>query len=138
MDAADVATIRRIVGATGNFNTEEVAIAQELAEERLARGPASGYEFVFAERGGRVVGYACYGPIPGTARRYDLYWVAVDVNAQRGSIGRALVERVEQAVRGRGGERIYIDTSTSPELVYRQLTPHVRELMDRLRGEQAS
>ena len=30
-----------------------------------------------------------------------------------------------------------IDTSTSPELVYRQLTPHVRELMDRLRGEQA-
>ncbi len=31
-----------------------------------------------------------------------------------------------------------IDTTTSPELVYRQLTPHVRELMDRLRGEQAS
>ncbi|MGE0485259.1 MAG: GNAT family N-acetyltransferase [Gammaproteobacteria bacterium] len=110
----DVATIRRIVSATGNFNTEEVAIAQELAEERLARGVASGYEFVFAERGGRVVGYACYGPIPGTSRRFDLYWVAVDVDAQRGSVGRALVERVEQAVRGLGGERIYIDTSTSP------------------------
>lgn len=31
-----------------------------------------------------------------------------------------------------------IDTSNSPELVYRQITPCVRELMDRLRGEQAS
>lgn len=31
-----------------------------------------------------------------------------------------------------------IDTAASPELVYRQLTPQVRELMERLRGEQAS
>ena len=30
-----------------------------------------------------------------------------------------------------------IDTNNSPELVYRQLTPQIRELMDRLRGEQA-
>lgn len=30
-----------------------------------------------------------------------------------------------------------IDTDNSPELVYRQLTPQIRELMDRLRGEQA-
>ena len=31
-----------------------------------------------------------------------------------------------------------IDVSSSPELVYRELTPKIRELMDRLRGEQAS
>ena len=31
-----------------------------------------------------------------------------------------------------------LDTSQSPELVYRQLTPQIRELMERLRGEQAS
>ncbi|MGC6487906.1 MAG: PhoU domain-containing protein [Planctomycetota bacterium] len=31
-----------------------------------------------------------------------------------------------------------IDIDNSPELVYRQLTPQIRELMDRLRGEQAS
>ena len=31
-----------------------------------------------------------------------------------------------------------IDTTVSPELVYRQITPKLRELMDRLRGEQAS
>jgi len=31
-----------------------------------------------------------------------------------------------------------IDTTTGPELVYRQLTPFIRELMERLRGEQAS
>ena len=31
-----------------------------------------------------------------------------------------------------------IDTTGGPEAVYRQLTPRVRELMERLRGEQAS
>ena len=30
-----------------------------------------------------------------------------------------------------------VDTSNSPELVYREITPRIRELMDRLRGEQA-
>ncbi|MCK5941693.1 MAG: hypothetical protein KAI24_06980 [Planctomycetes bacterium] len=31
-----------------------------------------------------------------------------------------------------------VDTSVSPELIYRQITPQVRELMEQLRGEQAS
>lgn len=31
-----------------------------------------------------------------------------------------------------------VDTSVEPEAVYRQLTPRIRELMERLRGEQAS
>ncbi len=110
---ADVARICELVTATANFSDEEIAIAAELAEERLARGLASGYEFLFAERDGQVQGYACYGPIPGTVARYDLYWVAVDPAAQRYRIGATLVERVETAVRERGGERIYIDTSTS-------------------------
>lgn len=111
--AEDVARIRAIVTAAANFSGEEIDIAAELAEERLARGPASGYEFIFAERDGVVQGYACYGLIPGTVARYDLYWVAVDPQAQRYRIGAELVRRVETAVRERGGERIYIDTSTS-------------------------
>lgn len=110
---ADVARIREIVTAAANFSNEEIAIAAELAEERLARGLASGYEFIFAENDGAIGGYACYGPIPGTVARYDLYWVAVDPAAQRHRIGAELVGKVEAAVRERGGERIYIDTSTS-------------------------
>lgn len=45
----DRRAVRDIVRSTGFFSTEEEAIAVELVEERLARGEASGYEFVFAE-----------------------------------------------------------------------------------------
>ena len=46
----DIAAIRRIVASTGFFRPDEIAVAVELVEERLARGlEASGYHFVFAE-----------------------------------------------------------------------------------------
>ena len=111
--AADVERIRELVIAAANFSDAEIDIAAELATERLARGVESGYEFIFAEYAGKVVGYACYGPIPGTHARYDLYWVAVSPETQRLGLGAQLVARVEAAVRVAGGERIYIDTSTS-------------------------
>ena len=110
---ADVSRIREIVIAAGNFSPEEIDIAAELAAERLARGAASGYLFIFAEDAGALAGYACYGPIPGAYARYDLYWVAVAPGTQRHGLGRELVRQVEAAVRAAGGERIYIDTSTS-------------------------
>ena len=112
--AADVERIRAIVIAAANFSAEEIDIAAELVTERLARGATSGYFFILAERAGTLTGYACYGPIAGTYARFDVYWVAVAPAAQRGGLGRELLVRTEAAIRAAGGERIYIDTSTSP------------------------
>src|SRR5690606_20183233 len=70
--AADIEAVRRLVEATGFFSEEEEAIALELVEERLLKGEASGYDFLFAHRGGAVVGSACYGRIPPTRASYDL------------------------------------------------------------------
>ena len=77
-------------------------MAVELAEERLAKGPASGYHFVFAERDGRVLGYTCYGPIALTDGSYDLYWIAVDKSTQGQGLGRLLMEKSEETDSGRG------------------------------------
>ena len=74
----DRQTIGRLVRATRFFSEEEIGIAVELVEERLAKGDASGYFFLFAEEGNRLIGYACFGPIPGTVHSFDLYWIAVD------------------------------------------------------------
>src|SRR3546814_19573266 len=41
----------------------------------VARGRASGYEFVLLEEDGALVGYACYGLIPGSTTSHDLYWI---------------------------------------------------------------
>ena len=87
-------------------------MAVELVDERLAKGAASDYQFVFAERDGEVVGYACYGPIACTVSSYDLYWVAVDPRVQRQGLGRRLVSEMETLVRQAGGSRVYLDTSS--------------------------
>jgi ribosomal protein S18 acetylase RimI-like enzyme len=104
--------VRRIVAGSGFFTDAEVAVAVELVDERLAKGASSGYEFLFAERDGAMLGYACYGEIACTVGSYDLYWVAVDPALRGQGLGRWLVQQVEQAVGQRRGRRIYAETSS--------------------------
>lgn len=112
---ADVATVRRIVEATGFFYPAECDVAVELVEERLAKGEASGYFFVFAELEGQTVGYSCYGPIACTVGSYDFYWLAVEPDRQGGGIGRKLADETDRLVAEAGGRHIYVETSNRPQ-----------------------
>ena len=107
--------IREIVTSSGFFSSEEIGIAVELVDERLVEGEKSGYFFLFAETGGSVVGYVCFGPIPGSLHSYDLYWIAVHENFRRQGIGKDLLTKSEELIAGRGGRRIYIETSSRPQ-----------------------
>jgi ribosomal protein S18 acetylase RimI-like enzyme len=111
----DRENVGRLVAKTGFFSAEEIYIAEELISERLAKGEDSGYFFLFAEENQLLAGYACFGPIPGTLQRFDLYWIVVDPSLQRRGIGRSLLNAVEREVAARGGGRIYIDTSSRPQ-----------------------
>jgi ribosomal protein S18 acetylase RimI-like enzyme len=115
--AADVAEIERLVRLTGVFNDGEVAIARELIEENLAKGgaEASGYHFLFADGSNGVDGYTCFGPIAGTAGRWELYWIAVDPGAHRSGLGKRLQTASEEAVRALGGVMLIAETSTRPD-----------------------
>jgi ribosomal protein S18 acetylase RimI-like enzyme len=110
----DRVRIRAMVESTGVFNAVELDCAVELADERLEDGPPSGYFFLFAELDGRVVGYACYGPIALTVGSYDLFWIAVDKSAQGMGLGRKIMDKVAEIIRSEGGRNIYIETSTRP------------------------
>jgi GNAT superfamily N-acetyltransferase len=112
--SSDRQAVGRLVRATGFFSEEEIGIAEELVDERLAKGDASGYFFLFAEEGDRLLGYACFGPIPGSVHSFDLYWIAVDPGQQGRGIGRRLMAASEQIMDGRGARRIYADTSSRP------------------------
>jgi GNAT superfamily N-acetyltransferase len=107
--------VRRVVEATKFFRPDEVDIAVELVDERLARGDASGYFFVMAELDQQLVGYACYGPIGCTLGSFDLYWIAVDPAYQGRGLGAQLVSAVEQRILDAGGRHIYIETSGKPQ-----------------------
>ncbi len=109
--ASDPERVRRLVDLTGFFHPDEVAVAEELVQERLTRGDESGYHFLIAEQYGRLVGYTCYGPIPCTRNSYDLYWIAVHPEFHRKGLGRRLIAETEALIRKGGGDRIYVDTS---------------------------
>ncbi|MBP7747569.1 MAG: GNAT family N-acetyltransferase [Phycisphaerae bacterium] len=108
----DPEAVREIVSSTGFFHAPEVDVAVELVQERLARGPASGYFFVFADLRGRTIGYTCYGPIACTIGSYDLFWIAVLEEYRNHGLGRMLLEATEQRIAAvAGARRIYIETS---------------------------
>jgi GNAT superfamily N-acetyltransferase len=113
--ARDGAAVRELTAATGFFSDEEVAVAVELVEARLAQGPASGYRFLFADGDGRLDGYVCYGPIALTRSSFDLYWIAVRPGAQRAGLGRRLMDAAEAKAHELGATAIYVETSSRPQ-----------------------
>jgi ribosomal protein S18 acetylase RimI-like enzyme len=111
----DREAVGRLVRTTGFFSEEEVGIAAELVDERLAKGEASGYSFLFAEEEGQLLGYTCFGPIPGSVHSCDLYWIAVAPNAQGMGLGKKLMAGSERIMAGRRAKRVYADTSSRPQ-----------------------
>ena len=109
----DAERIRELVSGTGFFSEEETAVAGELVEDRLEKGDASDYHFLFAEDGaGRVVGYSCFGRIALTQASWDLYWIAVDASVQGRGLGRAVLAESERRIAELGGRRVYVETSS--------------------------
>jgi D-alanine-D-alanine ligase len=108
---SDRTTVRKIVEATGYFSGDETDVAVELVDERLTKGEASGYHFLFVESQGAVIGYAVYGPCPATLYSYDIYWMAVLPDFQGQGIGGKLLAMCESLIQGKGGRQIYMDTS---------------------------
>ncbi|HTT82696.1 MAG TPA: GNAT family N-acetyltransferase [Rhizomicrobium sp.] len=87
-------------------------MARGLAEEACRSPDGAGYYFLFADGRAGLEGYTCYGPIPGTDRRYELYWIVTAALAQRRGLARALLEATEAQVRARSGTYLFAETST--------------------------
>jgi ribosomal protein S18 acetylase RimI-like enzyme len=107
----DPAAVRDIVASTGFFYDHEIEVAVELVEERLRHGLKSGYLFLFAEQGGRTVGYSCYGEIPCTEGSYDLYWIVVHDDCRSQGIGKVLLRKTEALIAGLKGRAVWVETS---------------------------
>jgi ribosomal protein S18 acetylase RimI-like enzyme len=109
----DLDAVERLVRATGVFSPAEIAIARELVEENLAKGDqSSGYLFLIADGVEGIDGYTCFGPISGTERRYELYWIAVSPKSRGTKLAERLLSATEDAVRELGGPWLFAETST--------------------------
>ncbi len=109
----DVARVERLARVTGFFNPDEVRIAAELVAERLEKGKASGYEFVFVDDpddSDELLAYSCFGPVDGTQRSWDLFWIAVQPKAQGRGLGREVLRETENLIAQSGGGLVWVET----------------------------
>lgn len=108
--------IQDITARAGVFSEEEVDSVRVMWSEYLSMGPeGSGYNFIVYRDGEQVLGYAIYGYRDLTDGVYDLYWIAVDPNARRRSVGRELIAACEDSARQQGGRMLIAETSGTPE-----------------------
>lgn len=107
----DRARVREIVEDTGVFRPEEVDIALEVFDG-ATQEPGADYTALGAFEEDYMVGFACFGPTPGTVGTWDLYWIAVDPATHRHGIGRRLADAVERSIAGTGGRLVVAETSS--------------------------
>tara|TARA_A100001015_G_scaffold247916_1_gene285036 strand:- start:6206 stop:6667 length:462 start_codon:yes stop_codon:yes gene_type:complete len=112
LNSDDVGKITDLVQECGNFRKDEIEIATELVQEHLNKGVSSGYEFLLLEKADLLGAFACWGPIPGSVRSYDLYWLAVAPDFQGAGFGTLLVKESIQQIFSQGGRQVFIETSS--------------------------
>ena len=104
------ARLEWLVAATGLFRPDEGATAVELLDASLDGD--DDYRFVGAFEGEELVGYACWGPTPGTVGTWDLYWIVVDPAQQGRGIGTQLLAEVESRLTTHEARLLIVETSS--------------------------
>ena len=109
----DRPAIEAILRQSRAFGEQEINVGLELVDETLEPRPDTDYEWILAEFGGDVIGFACYGPVPMTIGTYDLYWIAVAVEVRGSGVATKLDQAVEERVRSDQGRWILAETSST-------------------------
>jgi ribosomal protein S18 acetylase RimI-like enzyme len=107
------ARLAEILSRTKVFRREEVDVALELFDESLS-DPDYLFLGAFTPEN-ELVGYACYGPTPGTDRTWDLYWIAIDPSMQGTGGGTTLLSEVERRLRELDARMLVVETSSRPD-----------------------
>lgn len=116
LEERDREQVLEAVRATGNFNAEEVAIADELIEIVLTQPDQKDY-FAFVSEtpdNDGVSGFLLLGPTPATVGTYDMYWIVVHPAYQGQGIAQALDEYAVAFVNERRGYWLIAETSSQP------------------------
>lgn len=113
VSSSDADEIGNLVRKTGVFSEEEISVARELVLDELKL--SGSYCFILQRINENLVAYSCYGRIPFTDNRFDLYWIAVDPDNQKMGLASAIYKKTEYEIIKLGGQIIYAETSSLPK-----------------------
>lgn len=113
---ADGIQIINITKRIDIFTQQEVDSVDEAWWEYLEYGSLpDGYHFLVYREEEKVLGFTCFGIRYLAEGVYDLLFIAIDPNARRKGVGRALMSATEEAVREMGGRILIAETSGTAE-----------------------
>jgi ribosomal protein S18 acetylase RimI-like enzyme len=96
------------------FNDNELKVALEVFDDAVKGQDEDNYQIFCAyDDNGDLAGYVCFGSIPMTDASYDIYWIAVNLRYAGLGVGSRLLAAAEKAILKQGGEKIYIETSST-------------------------
>lgn len=110
----DLTNIEQMLKSTGFFeqSPDEIDVALELARLSLKDGNnVENYEFIFAEKDGKVVGFGCFSRIPCTLSSFEIYWLCVDKQQQGQGVGKKLIQEIIQEVKKNEAKKVVLQTA---------------------------
>jgi ribosomal protein S18 acetylase RimI-like enzyme len=120
---------------TGFFKPMEIDTLREVLRDFHAVAQAQGERCFVREEDGKIVGFVYYAPEPMTEGAWSLWWIVVRSGTQGKGLGGALLQFVEEDVRGHGARVLFVETSGLPhyEITQRFYLKHGYEEEARLR-----
>jgi len=115
MNAEDKPAIMQILLNTPEFDSRDLAVAEEVIDAYLHDPANSGYYVLVGELESGLAGYVCYGHNSMTQSTWDLYWIAVAREHQGKGAGRELMVNAENNIKEAGGKLIILETSSTPD-----------------------
>ena len=113
MTAAHKPSVMALLGATPEFEPEEIPVAEEVIDVYLDC-PGRDYLATVAVSSSKIIGYVCFGRTPLTLSTWDIYWMAVALECRGVGAGSMLLKDTEEQIRKAGGKLALIETSSKP------------------------
>lgn len=114
LEPRDRDRVEAMTRSVGLFWDWEVPIALEVFDDAVGTNAAKtvdpDYETAGVDLHGWLAGWAVWGPRPGEATTFDLYWIVVDPAAQGRGIGAGLMDEMDRRIAGRAS-RVIVETS---------------------------
>lgn len=108
----DRSALENLVRAQPNFSDEDIQWAIRLALRAAAPNDGE-YQTWLEAADTEVSAFVCFGRTPRTTGTFELFWIAVHPERQRGGIGSELLRFVEREAAGQGGRLLVLETSSS-------------------------